>query len=336
MIYLGKNIKSSQDVLQSVAIDLVARSIQTPKPETLALIRQLRIIRSIDANKYKTIKLQLPYLVCGTFNPPYRKTENFAFTQFFILDIDHISQKEQSLHEVRERIQSDSRVMMCFVSPSEDGLKVLFQLSQRCYDANVFSLFYKLFASSFSKQYNLEQVIDIRTCDVTRACFVSCDPDVYFNPNSEKVDYTQYANDDNAMDFFDSKHKLEQEANNQPVPPPESRSDVGADVISNIKAILQPWKEKANPPTPVYVPQQLSDIMEDLQSYIEKTGVVVTEVISIQYGKKIRARIGLKQAETNVFYGKRGFSVVISPRSGTDEETNQLLSDLIQSYLDTL
>ena len=43
--------------------------------------------------------------------------------------------------------------------------------------------------------------------------------------------------------------------------------------------------------------------------------------------------MGLKQAEVNLFYGKRGFSVIQSPRTGTNPELNVLMVDLIKQYL---
>ena len=84
-----------------------------------------------------------------------------------------------------------------------------------------------------------------------------------------------------------------------------------------------------------YVPPQLVEIMEDLKRYIEDTGLIVTEIQSIQYGQKIRMKMGLKQAEVNLFFGKRGFSVVKSPRCGTNAELNDICSTLIQNFIDT-
>lgn len=43
-----------------------------------------------------------------------------------------------SLKTVRDEIIRDEQVMMCFVSPGEDGLKVMFQLKERCYDAGLY------------------------------------------------------------------------------------------------------------------------------------------------------------------------------------------------------
>ena len=60
---------------------------------------------------------------------------------------------------------------------------------------------------------------------------------------------------------------------------------------------------------------------------------MVTEIVNIQYAKKIKVRMGQKEAEVNLFYGKRGFSVVISPRRGTNEELNNVVAELIQQFV---
>ena len=73
--------------------------------------------------------------------------------------------------------------------------------------------------------------------------------------------------------------------------------------------------------------------MPALTEHIENLGVKVTEVIDINYGKKMRFSIALRNAEVNVFYGKKGFSVVQSPRTGTDPELNQLMADVIVGYI---
>ena len=82
-----------------------------------------------------------------------------------------------------------------------------------------------------------------------------------------------------------------------------------------------------------YVPQQLDDIMDELKTYVEDTGVVLYEVKNIQYGKKLRFKMGQKLAEINLFYGKNGFSVVQSPRCGTSSDFNELMSQLINIFI---
>ena len=173
MLLTGTNITGSADVLKKIPVDHLYHSLRNPKPEISAKIRQLRIVRRLDAKQYTALKRMLPYVVCGMFNPLYRRTENFAYIEYFIVDIDHLSDKGMNISEVRKRIEQDERTVLCFLSPGEDGLKVLFRLKERCYDAGVYFLFYKAFVRQFSLDCQLEQVVDARTCDVCRACFIS-------------------------------------------------------------------------------------------------------------------------------------------------------------------
>ena len=83
----------------------------------------------------------------------------------------------------------------------------------------------------------------------------------------------------------------------------------------------------------VYVPEQLNAIIEELKSFLSSLGLHVSDISDISYGKKIHATMGIKQAECNLFFGKRGFSVVKTPRKGTDAELNDMLQELILAFL---
>lgn len=335
MIQAGKNITSPGDELQKISIEHLFHAIRKPQPEVENKIKQLRIVRNIDHKQYALLKKQLPYFVCGIFNPNIRRTENFAYCSYFVLDIDHITEKGLNLQSVREKVEKDSRVCLSFISPGEDGLKVMFQLSDRCYDAGIYSLFYKLFLSDFSQKYQLEQVTDSRTSDVTRACFVSFDPQVYYNPQADAVNLRSFVNLDNPYDLFDKKRqteKAEKENKNELKLSETEKTDVDGDIIRQIKAILKNSPKKTEK-MPAYVPEQLNEIISDLASYITQTGIVIKEIRNINYGKKIKAVIGLKEAEVNLFYGKRGFSVVQSPRTGTSAQMNEMLAELIEAFL---
>lgn len=341
MISLGLHITAPDDPLQKVDLEKVWHAIQSPKQDTAARIRQLRIVRNLNPKQYSSLKRDLPYLVCGMFNPPRRRIENFAYTEYFILDLDHLSAKDIDLAQLRSEIQQDPRVVLCFTSPSEDGLKVMFHLGERCYDAGIFSLFYKLFAQKFSQQYSIQQVIDMKTCDVSRACFVSMDADAYYNPNPENVDLKSYVDAESQFNFFNLANTLEREAKEQKqsettIEVPQPKSDVGDDVMANIRAILNPSARPVYQKPPAYVPQQLEDVIAELRTHITQTGVEITEIQNIQYGKKIRTHVGTKMAETNVFYGRKGYSVVISPRTGTNPDLNEAVADLIKAYFNIL
>ena len=335
MIQAGNNITTPGDNLQKISIEHLFYSVRHPKPEIHNRINQLRIVRSIDPKQYTQLKKQLPYFVCSIFNPNIRRTENFAYTSYFIIDIDHVSGKGMDLNSLRKKIEEDSRVLLSFVSPGEDGLKVMFRLNERCYDAGIFTVFYKVFLARFSSQYALEQVVDSRTSDVTRACFISFDPHAYYNPQADTVNLQAILDTENSYKIFQEKReieKFEKENRNAVELEKKEKEDVDNDVIRQIKTILRNAPKLAEKP-PAYVPEQLNEIMADMEAYILQTGMIIKEIKNISYGKKIKALVGIKEAEVNLFYGKRGFSVVPSPRTGTTPEINQMLFDLIQAFL---
>lgn len=337
MIMFGSNITAPNDKLTKVPEDYFYNSLIHPKPHNQALIQQLRTLYTIDPKQYSRAKKSLPYIVCGIFKPEFRRKENFSNIECFIVDIDKLSSKQIDIDELRQRLEADKRIMMCFASPSEDGLKLMFRLKEKCYDPGVYSVFYKEFIRRFALEYELEQVVDRSTSDVSRACFISIDRKATFNPYCETIDINDYINTDDPLQFFDMKKDVEKQekellktAREQQGGPAQSEPD--DDVMAAIKAKLG-LKPRETPQKEAYVPEELQNIMTDLKSFIEETGIMVKEIISIQYGKKLRAQLGLRQAEINIFYGKRGFTVTVSPRCGTDEELNKLLSDITQQFL---
>lgn len=337
MISCGNNIRSTEENLQKVRVDYLYQCIRVPRTDVAEKIARLRIIKGLDAKMYATQKRELPFFVCGMFTPAFRRKENFAYTEYFVLDIDHVQEKGHDLGELKQRLVSDSRVVLCFVSPGQDGLKLMFKLKSRCYDAGIYSIFYKLFASMFSKQYNLQQVIDDRTCDVSRACFMSIDPDVYYNPVAELVDWEQIVNEQNSMALFENVKQVEEEQHQLGKESAKDElvsNEPGAETMQRIKSLLNPARAKKEKIKEYFVPGILNDIIGDLKRYIEETGAIVTEIRDISYGKKIGVQVGLKFAEINLFYGKRGFNVVKSPKQGTSEELNAVVAELVTAFIE--
>lgn len=333
MIMAGSNIISSDDTLKKIQEEYLYNSLRNPNAKISSFIRQLRIVYNVDRKQYSQLKRSLPYVVCGIFTPPYRKIVNFAYTDRFIVDIDGLQEKGISLESLRKTLCADTRTMMCFSSPSEDGMKIMFRLSERCYDPSVYSVFYKRFLRSFSAQYNLEQAIDSRTSDVTRACFVSHDENAFYNPLADAVNIDSFVDLTDTSDFFDCLNKSDNENGNIDISEEKVSPDPDKETMEKIKNILNPKLQKAKENRDVYVPIQLDKIIPGLTEYLHGLGISVTETINIQYGKKIRMSVGMKSAEVNLFYGKRGFTVVVSPRNGTNMELNDLTSRAIQVYI---
>lgn len=339
MFSVGSNVRNNSESLKKVTPEYLFNALRSPKPAFLSRIRQLRIVRQINESQYVQLKQQLPYFVCASFNPPFRNTKNFAFTEYFIMDIDHICEKGLILDDLRRKIESDSRTMMCFLSPGEDGLKVIMKLKDRCYDAGVYSVFYKKFVYEFSLQYDLQQVLDIRTSDVTRACFMSVDSSAYYNPDAEPVDMAEIIDMEDSSVLLMQKKEVEESMSALTDIADSSSNAVEIrepddDAMERIRGLLNMKTKKVSVERPVFVPAILDTIQGELSNYVRDIGFMVSDIINIQYGKKIRAKLGLKNAEINLFYGKRGFSVVVSPKTGTDGTLNVLLADTVRAFID--
>ncbi len=334
MIQAGKNVTIREDALQKIKPEYLYHKLINPDADISSRIRQLRIVRQMNHAQYSQLKKSLPYVVCGIFNPPYRRTENFAYTEYFMVDIDKISEKEMSLQALRSQLQSDTRVMLSFVSPGEDGLKLMFRLKERCYDAGIYSLFYRLFVKQFSIKYHLQQVIDARTCDVARACFVSMDSDAYFNPEADPVDIKAYINEDDTSELFRLQKELDRDqAGKEPSKPKEKEGGPDDESLMKIKALLNPKLRNLAERKETFVPDELNVLMERLLPYLADAGLLVDEVVNIQFGKKLKLKLNFREAEINLFYGKKGYSVVQSPRKGTNEALNELCAELINQFL---
>ena len=336
MLSVGTNIQSPADELKKIDIEYLFNAIRSPKPDIKSQIRQLRIIRALDTRKYAQLKKQLPYVVCGCFNPPFRKTENFAYTEYFILDIDHISSHEKNIQDIRGAVQADSRVLLSFLSPGEDGLKIVFRLSEKCWDAGLYSLFYKTFCKKFEQQYHLDKMIDYRTSDVCRACFVSLDPDIYYNINAHPVNISDYVDIEDVSSMLDLKRQQDKEerelyaSEHSEKQTSEFSPDPDIEVMRQIRLKLQ---GKMNQKEEIEVPEELDAIIAGLQSAFEDNGIQIVDISNIQYGKRIKMQLGLKKAEFNLFYGKKGFTVVSCPRTGTNAELNALCADLARAFI---
>lgn len=330
MIMEGNNIAAVNDPMRKIQIENLVAMLRNPSAVMDSRIRQLRIVYNLDSKQYSMLKKSLPYIVCGIFSPPFRRKDNFAYIEYFIIDIDKLSDKGLDIAELKSRICTDENVLLCFSSPSEDGLKVMFRLEERCYDAGLYSIFYKEFARLFSVKHNIEQVIDSRTSDVTRACFVSIDRNLYFNSDAVPVKMKAFIDVENpasTYDDIDDRHKA------TVLPEKKSNPDPDSDIIARIKEKLNTGRTVNKNERPVYVPEEIQAILSGLKEYVESTGVEMTEAINIQYGKKLRFRTTLKQAEINIFYGKRGFSVVKTTKCGTDEQFNEMMVELIRRYI---
>jgi hypothetical protein len=328
-ISLGFAITSSTETLQRVSIEEIVALISGQKPSSLAQeVARLQKLRNIDKAAYRSLKTRLPYLVGSVFHGDCRRTENLASVNFIVLDIDHLTDFDG---EIPTAIKADNSVLMAFISPSGEGIKVIFRLVEPLVSTTGFQAAYREFAEKFGVKVGLTGFIDLKTSDVSRACFLSHDVNVYYNPDAVGVALNIIP------DIFDLPDNLN-DAGQDEILVIEDKNLVKTKGEINQTAYKALLKE-INPNTPtrltkeVFVPVEITMLQTEIETLCQKVGLILVEQKPIQYGVKVIVKQGYRTAEANVFYGKKGYSVVISPKTGTDKNLNELLHQMLFNFL---
>lgn len=319
-LQMGKSIVSPNDPLRKIDVTQLVDTITNPPADLQSAINQLRAVLNIDPKKYQELKRMLPYTTCGIFTPHYRKTQNFAAIGCMIIDIDHLSQNGINPEELKNRLKTDNTVMFAFTSPSADGLKLLFALQEKMYDPAKYSLAYKVFIADFAQRHNLLGLIDKVTSDVTRATFLSSDPQAYFNPQATPVALHSLINYESPQNVGDAVSTIKTfEKLLTPENQVKTQNIIPSDVLQRIKETLNPnIKTKAE--KIIYVPEELEPAVDKVKTRMAELGIAVKAVENIHYGKKFVFELDHRIAQLNLFYGKQGFKVVVTPVRNSDNE----------------
>jgi hypothetical protein len=158
----------------------------------------------------------------------------------------------------------------------------------------------------------------MKTCDATRACFLSFDENVYFNPNAELLEWQRFVNQETVavalQDVIKTPNELDKEALGKVM-----------DKISPNRPIKKVYQG--------YVPDELKNIEQDIAYLCTNNNLVLVAVLPISYGLKIQVKQGYRLAEINVFFGKKGYTVTRSPKTGTDANLSEVVFCLIHDMI---
>jgi len=175
------------------------------------LIRPLRqLYRDGNKESYDRLKRTLDAVTfCASFLRVRKVDHAIDYTGYIILDIDKLT--DALLASVRATIENCEFTLACFLSPSGQGLKVLVQVSTGIKDH---LMSFKSAVFYFEKLTGVE--IDKSGSDVTRLCFVTFDPALYYNkgatifnpydfplvalPVNQKVEESDKGNDNDKCD----------------------------------------------------------------------------------------------------------------------------------------
>ncbi|MEZ0542412.1 CRISPR-associated primase-polymerase type B [Fibrella arboris] len=325
---LGQRITNAADALQVFTLAEVATQVRVDD----ALQRQtarLRKLAQFDRDAYRMAKTSLPYVVGSVFTTGVRRLDMLEEATYFILDLDHCTGLDG---RVPDAIRADLSVAMAFVSPSGEGLKLFFRLLGPCKDAKAFTMAYRNFAGNFGATYGFVQSVDLRTSDATRACFLAHDPACYHNPDSMPVDWQIWlptaSQEGNQSDDFDlSGTDVQVVARKAPADRPINEEKY-RNVLQTMNPTAPVRREKQT-----YVPDELAGIQPAVCRIGSQLNWELTEFAPLNFGLKVVVKQGFRRAEVNVFYGKRGFSVVRSPKTGTDPTLADVLYNQLYNLL---
>ena len=188
-----------------VNVDTVLERIRTGDNGLKELITK---IRTSDGNR-ELLKKQLGAIIfsgyCGngvekvnraTGNKYLSYRDDPSLTEhsgLCVIDLDHLDDVHKWFHHFR----NDKHVYSCFVSPSGDGLKVLYRIPA---DIDMHRAYYRAILDELQ---GIGLKVDSTSINEARVCFVSYDPDIHINKNA--VEYEQFMvenesdNDDHAI-----------------------------------------------------------------------------------------------------------------------------------------
>lgn len=337
MLMAGRNIRDVGDKLMKVKLDYLYHSIRNPKPEIATLIRLLRTVKDIDKNRYAHVKKQLPYFVCGTFTPPYRAMENFAYIEHFVIEISRLTEKGIDADALKQNLLKDKRVCLMFSSPSKDSIKILFILANRCYDIGVFSAFYNIFVKHFLNKHQIDADATTYNANVMQTCFISVDECAYYNAYAESVDIDEFFNMNDPVAVFDSirevKVTIKEQKKENKVKDEADNKDLSKETVLHIKEVLLGTNSVAHDKKPVTDVSEMDKLVEGIRVFAGDHGVEMTNIQNMLHARKMRFTMNGNNAEINLFKGSKGYFAVQSPVGNTSKRFSRIVIEIINAYL---
>lgn len=185
--------------LQNAQVSRFPDSFQNDRPEHITIaavvdaiqngelreeISKLRDhLRHGRKDEYSRQKKLLPAVTwAGTFSR--RDSEHcLGYSYHVVLDLDDVG---KDFVIIRALAMTDPNVVACFVSPSGIGLKIIIRVDLSALpeapDALVFRHVWKCVAEHYGTLFGVK--VDASGKDLSRLCYLSHDPDIYFNANA--------------------------------------------------------------------------------------------------------------------------------------------------------
>ncbi|MFV0236527.1 DUF5906 domain-containing protein [Empedobacter falsenii] len=166
------------EVINTVPIEQIVTEIKegTYKSQILYLRKSLEQGKMEPYEKAK--KSLIAFTPSATFKVGRKLDYLQNYNQIIVLDIDKV--EKNKLAEIKQKAIELSTTFVAFISPSNNGLKLFVKVST---NQDEHKNTYNIVKEFYEKELEIE--IDKSGKDITRLCFYSYDPEIYFNPNAE-------------------------------------------------------------------------------------------------------------------------------------------------------
>lgn len=237
-------------------------------------IDNLRVLlqNSEDGKEYDRSKRQLAAATFGGVFSERGMDNCIAPSGLLILDVDKLD--ESTLASYKEAFCADRYTYACFVSPSGAGLKILVK-----YDAaNHLQAF--LTAEKYYKE-TYACKLDPSGKDISRLCYVSCDPDMFMNEDSDTLI------GDPAIVVSDGSNSFDKR-------PEKFKGYVISKDAREALAVCEKWTERHHQ----YVSGNRNNYIHVLACNLNRAGVVEQDALIMIYNKY--SDLDFKEVETTV------------------------------------
>lgn len=172
--YFGRNLynlKTSKTVGIYYTYKMITDTIRKYRTDTVR-----KLLTEKEQKKYKA-----QYFDYVTFSGRFTKRNNASLikhSELLTIDIDHIS-SESKLQKIKSKLLNDVyfSTELLFTSPRGKGLKWIVKISL---EKASHLKYFQAISNYLKKAYNIE--VDANGKDVSRACLLPYDPEVYINP----------------------------------------------------------------------------------------------------------------------------------------------------------
>ena len=160
---------SVEDIIHTIRTDLSLR-------DKILELRKLPLDPTAVRRTFKEENLH--YFSFGLFEGNHRVDRKLISIEYLVLDADKLAEK---LTECRDKLKTDPRIFMVFISPGGIGLKFVVHVDRPITSKAHYNQIYLSILEEYEKVLGVK--LDHSTQDPSHACFYSYDPELYCNPN---------------------------------------------------------------------------------------------------------------------------------------------------------